>query len=52
MTPSPENPPTNQQLYELLQALDTRVEAMDGDHSEKFRMLTKRVNEHQEGSAK
>jgi hypothetical protein len=37
--------PTNQQLYELLQVLGSRVEDMDGDHSAQLRNLTKQLNE-------
>ena len=37
--------PTNQQLYDLFKALDTRVETMDGDHTTKLNRLRKDVNE-------
>ena len=41
--PADTTAPTNEQLYELFKALDSRVEDMDADHSEQLRKLTNRL---------
>ena len=40
---SPTSPPTNEQLYGVIVALEQRISDMDADHSEKIGKLTKRA---------